>query len=299
MGQDAPAIHRLRPPLIDSMLPKLLTPFWLTTAATIGSVAVSLLVTWGVLTALNGSPPLIAYLLAGFIPAIFAPMIVLPLALVLARLKRVGSELASLAHTDALTGLPNRRAFFERSEAILSEVKNGPPVAAMMIDVDRFKAINDEFGHAGGDALLTAIGNAIADAVAASGAPRSVAARLGGEEFAVLVSGLVPTAVARLADRICAAGRQTKVTMAGVEIASTVSIGVATRTGSSGIDPLLKLADDAVYIAKRGGRDRWAFASGHGTAPEARDAHPRAVRLAMRAQPGAPPGEPNPPMIAS
>jgi diguanylate cyclase (GGDEF)-like protein len=284
------------------MLQKLLTPLWLTAAATLGSVAVSLLVTWGVLTAVDGPPPPIAYLLAGLIPAIFAPVVILPLALLLARLKRVGSELASLAHTDALTGLPNRRAFFERSEAILSAAESGLPIAAMMIDVDRFKTINDEFGHAGGDALLTAIGNAIADAVAVSGAPRSVAARLGGEEFAVLVSGLVPSAVARLADRICAVGRQTRVIMAGVEIASTVSIGVATRTGPSRIDPLLKLADDAVYLAKHGGRDRWAFASGHGSPPETREAQLRTIRLARRAQPAAgepqASAEPNPPMIA-
>jgi diguanylate cyclase (GGDEF)-like protein len=267
------------------MYHKLLTPLRLTIAATIGSVLVSLAVTWAVLNvAVDGAPPPVAYFLAAGIPAVFAPMVVFPLGLLLARLDRVSRELASLAHTDTLTGLPNRRAFFEEAETILSAADGARPVAALMIDVDRFKAINDDFGHAGGDVLLTAIGGAIAGAVASSGAARSVVARLGGEEFAVVVSGLVPTAVARLADHICTAGRRTRVTFGEVEIASTVSVGVATLTdaGTATIDPLLKLADDAMYLAKHGGRDRWAFAGRHAPPMEGRDLRPIALRRTER-----------------
>jgi diguanylate cyclase (GGDEF)-like protein len=264
------------------MYQKLLTPLRLTALATIGSVAVSLVATWVVLKVVSGSVPMIAYALSGAIPAVFAPMIIFPLGLLLARLDRVSRELASLAHTDALTGLPNRRAFFERAEGILSHAGGAAPVAAMMIDVDRFKAVNDQFGHAGGDALLTAIGKSIAGAVAASGAPDSVVARLGGEEFTVLVSGLAPTAVARLADHVCAAGRQAKVIFAGVEIGSTVSVGVATHPEAATIDPLLKLADDAMYLAKHGGGDRWAFAGRHAPPSEGRDLRPNALRRGER-----------------
>ena len=107
------------------MYHKLLTPLRLTVAATVGSIAVSLAVTWTVLHAVVGSPPPVAYLLAGGIPAIFVPMVVFPLGILLARLGRVSRELASLAHTDALTGLPNRRAFFERAEAIPDEANPG------------------------------------------------------------------------------------------------------------------------------------------------------------------------------
>jgi diguanylate cyclase (GGDEF)-like protein len=281
------------------MYHKLLTPIRLTMAATLGSVLVSIAITWAVLNAVDGAPPPVAYLLAGGIPAIFAPMVVFPLGLLLARLGRVSRELASLAHTDALTGLPNRRAFFEQAEAILVRTEGTAPVAAMMIDVDRFKAINDDFGHAGGDVLLTAIGTAVAGAVGSTGAPHSVVARLGGEEFAVLVVGLVPTAVARLADHLCAAGRRTKVTLGGVEIASTVSVGVATRTEAASIDTLLKLADDAMYLAKRGGRDRWAFAGRHSPPIEDRDLRSIALRQSERIPASQiPVAESNPPLAA-
>jgi diguanylate cyclase (GGDEF)-like protein len=278
---------------------KLLTPLRLTVAATSGSILVSLAVTWAVLKVAVGDPPPVAYLLAGGIPAIFAPMVVFPLGFLLARLGRISRELASLAHTDALTGLPNRRAFFEQAEAILARTEATAPVAAIMIDVDRFKAINDDFGHAGGDMLLTAIGRAIAGVVRASGAPHSVVARLGGEEFAVLVSGLVPTAVARLADHICAAGRQTRVTLGDVEIASTVSVGVATHTEPATIDPLLKLADDAMYLAKRGGRDRWAFAGRHAPVIETWDLRSMVLRRTERIPASQIPAtEENPPLAA-
>jgi diguanylate cyclase (GGDEF)-like protein len=281
------------------MYQKLLTPLRLTMTATIGSIAVSLAATWVVLQAVSGKVPLIACVLAGSIPAVFVPMIVFPLGLLLARLDRVSRELASLAHTDALTGLPNRRAFFERADGILSHADGAGPVAAMMIDVDRFKAVNDRFGHAGGDALLTAIGKSIAGAVAASGAPGSVVARLGGEEFAVLVSGLVPTAVARLADHTCAAGRQAKVTFGGVEIGSTVSVGVATHSEATTIDPLLKLADDAMYLAKHAGGDRWAFAGRYAPAAEELDQRAIALRRIERVPASQiPAAEFNPPLAA-
>jgi diguanylate cyclase (GGDEF)-like protein len=95
--------------------------------------------------------------------------------------------------------------------------------------------------------------------VAATSAERSVVARLGGEEFAVLVVGLAPSAIARLADHVCAAGRRAQTIFNEKTIGSTVSVGVA-MLKSGGIDALLKSADDAVYEAKRSGRDRWAFA---------------------------------------
>ncbi|MBN8995744.1 MAG: GGDEF domain-containing protein [Rhizobiales bacterium] len=282
------------------MYQKILTPFRLTALVTLASVAVSVGVTWAVMMAVfDGPGPYIAYALAGLLPAFFVPVIVLPLAFLLQRLRRVGKELESLALTDALTGLPNRRAFFERGEAILAGAAAGVPVAAMMIDVDRFKAVNDEFGHAGGDALLTVIGKTIFDTVAAAGASESVVARLGGEEFALIVGGLVPTAVARLADRLCQAGREARATMGGATYGSTVSVGVAMRPGRTGIDSFLKLADDAVYLAKRSGRDRWAFSNGQASAPAGEMRMP-VMRRPGRLPPAPPPAsiDPNPPMIA-
>lgn len=284
------------------MLQKILTPFRLTALATLGSILVSLAVTWGVLSVVfDGPAPAVAYLLAAFIPATAAPVIVLPLALLLARLRRIGKELEGLALTDALTGLPNRRAFFERGEAILSGTAAGVPVGAMMIDVDCFKAINDHFGHAGGDELLVVLGRTIAETVAAASPTEAIVARLGGEEFALVVTGLPPTAVARLADRVCLAGRTAQAQMGGVSFGSTVSVGVAMRTGRAGIDAFLKLADDAVYLAKRSGRDRWAFS---GALPQngaaALDGR-GSVRRTERAEIDSPVTDvtTNPPMMAS
>lgn len=281
------------------MLQKLLTPFRLTALATFGSILVSLAVTWAVLSIVfDGPAPAVAYLLAGLIPAAFAPIVVLPLALLLARLRRIGKELEGLALTDVLTGLPNRRAFFERGEAILSAAGAHVPVGAMMVDVDCFKAINDQFGHAGGDALLVVIGRAIAETVAQAGPAEAVVARLGGEEFALIVTGLPPTAVARLADRVCLAGRTVQADMGGITFGSTVSVGVAMRTGRSGIDAFLKLADDAVYLAKRSGRDRWAFSGAlppaGGAAADARSAIRRPDREAVPP----PDSTAHPPMMA-
>ena len=108
--------------------------------------------------------------------------------------------------------------------------------------------------------MLKAVAAAVRDAVAAAGAADWTVARFGGEEFAVLIDGLVPTAVARLADRICAEVRRLRHDDAG-RARGTVSVGVAFRTPGMSIDRLLKAADDAVYAAKRGGRDRWAFAT--------------------------------------
>ena len=93
-------------------------------------------------------------------------------------------------------------------------------------------------------------------------------ARLGGEEFVALVDGLAPSAVGRLAERIC--NQVHRSVGAGERLEPvTVSVGVAFRKPGQGIDKLLKAADDAVYAAKRAGRDRWAFATdGAAPAPE-------------------------------
>ncbi len=107
--------------------------------------------------------------------------------------------------------------------------------------------------------MLKRVAGVIRDEVAAAGAGTWTVARLGGEEFAVLADRLVPSAVARLADRIC--GQVHRWVGAGDSLEPvTVSIGVAFRAPAMSVDRLLKAADDAVYAAKANGRDRWAFA---------------------------------------
>jgi len=203
--------------------------------------------------------PVLNFLAIG-LPAAIAPMIVYPLLVINGRQRTLRLELERLVRTDVLTELPNRRAFFESARPFLdARVAMDAPLTAMMIDVDHFKRINDSYGHDAGDLVLKRIAGVIRDEVAASGSGNWIVARLGGEEFAVIADGLVPTAVARLAERIC--GQVHRWVGAGESLEPvTVSVGVAFRAAGTGIDKLLKAADDAVYAAKRGGRDRWAFA---------------------------------------
>jgi diguanylate cyclase (GGDEF)-like protein len=156
-----------------------------------------------------------------------------------------------------LTDLPNRRAFFESAESMLATPSTADhPVAALMIDVDHFKAINDTHGHGRGDEVLRALATTIRDAVAEATPADWTVARLGGEEFAVLTAGLAPTEVARLGERICHMARQICRELPPPAITTTVSVGVALRQGNEDIDELLRAADDAVYGAKQAGRDR-------------------------------------------
>ena len=195
------------------------------------------------------------------IPVVVVPALVYPLLWAIRRQRELHAELERLAHIDALTELPNRRAFFEFARAVVKrQTIVGTPLAAMMIDVDRFKSINDSFGHDHGDMVLKRIAETILSEVTGIEAPRWIVARLGGEEFVAMVDGVAPSAIGRLAERIC--NQVHRSVGAGERLDPvTVSVGVAFRKPGQGIDKLLKAADDAVYAAKRAGRDRWSFAA--------------------------------------
>jgi diguanylate cyclase (GGDEF)-like protein len=158
------------------------------------------------------------------------------------------------AETDMLTGLANRRAFFDQSEAKLAEARRTlRPASVLLIDVDRFKAINDTYGHAGGDAVLVALARTISQHLR----PNEVFGRLGGEEFGCLLPE-TPLGTAS----IIAEGLRARI--AGLEIRNgddvirvSVSIGVSATTSTpGGLDRLLADADAGLYQAKRDGRDR-------------------------------------------
>ena len=158
----------------------------------------------------------IAYLLAGILPAVVAPIGLYPFARANARLRRMRTELERVARTDVLTNLPNRRGFFQASEAILARAVAPPAtIALLMADVDHFKTVNDTNGHDAGDTMLQIVGETIRDSVALTAANDWTVARLGGEEFVALVEGLVPSAVGRLAERICQSVRKIEVSHRG------------------------------------------------------------------------------------
>ncbi|KFC65124.1 diguanylate cyclase [Massilia sp. LC238] len=155
---------------------------------------------------------------------------------------------------DYLTGLANRRAFFEAAEQELTRSLTVPrPTAVIAIDADHFKAINDRYGHPGGDVVLQHLAAILGETFREV----DVVARIGGEEFAVLLPSTNLPRAAVVAERLRSAVASQVVHFDGHRIQYTVSAGVASLAeGEGGIDLLLKRADQALYAAKRQGRNR-------------------------------------------
>ena len=188
-----------------------------------------------------------------------APIFLLLLLRAVAERDKAYARLDALARTGPLTGLANRRAFLEHAQAFLSAAaRSGAPLALLLLGIDRFKAVNDRFGHDAGDAVLRAVAAALRGAIRVGDLP----VRWGSEEFAVLLPGTdLPAAVA-LAERLRAAVRDGVPHPAGGRV--TVSIGAA-RLGpgppDAALDAALRIADAALYRAKASGRDRVEAAS--------------------------------------
>ena len=156
------------------------------------------------------------------------------------------------AATDALTGLPNRRYFDEFVSLLARRRRAGDAVGILMVDIDKFKALNDTHGHATGDEVLRAVAGAIVGAVREDDVP----ARFGGEEFVVLLRNPDPGVAVEVGERIRAAVRGLDLRRYGVRSVS-VSVGVAVaEEPDQPIEDLIATADRALYRAKRAGRDR-------------------------------------------
>ena len=156
------------------------------------------------------------------------------------------------ASTDALTGLPNRRYFDEFCGLLARRRRADDAVGVLMIDIDKFKVLNDTHGHSTGDEVLRAVGGAIISAVREDDVP----ARYGGEEFVVLLRNPTPEIALDVGERVRAAVAALDMRRLGVRGVS-VSVGVAVaRHADQSIDELIAQADRALYRAKRAGRDR-------------------------------------------
>lgn len=167
-------------------------------------------------------------------------------------------QLLKIAHLDELTELFNRRAFFEQGALLLAQNKQlEKPSCILMIDLDHFKSINDKFGHAAGDACLRHVAEIIRNHMR----ERDVAARIGGEEFAVALADVDRPQAERVSLRLVERIASQPLHFDGYDIALTVSVGgILNRNSARPLDDLLNDADTALYAAKAGGRNQFKFA---------------------------------------
>ncbi len=170
------------------------------------------------------------------------------------QLQAANAELAWMASTDSLTGASNRRHFLECAGVEAGRARrNGLPISLLALDIDHFKAVNDEYGHQAGDAVLKALVEGIAETLR----PHDVIGRIGGEEFMVLLPDTSHAAAAVLAERIRSKVEGLDIPIEGETLRVTVSIGIA-EFGLDGDtqDAVFKAADDRLYRAKHAGRNR-------------------------------------------
>jgi two-component system, cell cycle response regulator len=165
------------------------------------------------------------------------------------RLKSAQLHLVRLAETDSLTGLLNRRAFFERLQPLLHRPGKDVPLSAVLIDIDYFKKINDTYGHDAGDGVIKRVAQEIANRA-------EIVGRVGGEEFAMILDNHDEAKAFRVVDSLRRTLERLPQGSAGQPFSATCSFGIAAMMAGDTADTLLKRADVALYQAKLGGRNR-------------------------------------------
>ncbi|MBW8368833.1 MAG: diguanylate cyclase [Arenimonas sp.] len=173
------------------------------------------------------------------------------------QLKDAESRLEQMARFDALTGLANRRYFDERLSAAIARCRRQEaPLSVLYLDIDKFKPINDAHGHEAGDQVLRQFAQRLKACVREG----DLAARIGGDEFALLVEGVEgPADAESVAAKVIATMAQ-PVDLGGTSLTVTTSIGVAFSRRSLSADRLVVTADEALYAAKAAGRNTWRIA---------------------------------------
>lgn len=245
---------------METLLPKLRITsnrlvFSLLAVITSISVAVPVVSIATALAFIRGLPPH-AYWgilsLAAIIPLLIAPPIAIGALSVLRLLTITIDRLDNCVRYDPLTGLLTRLY-------LLNQIREQLAIGGtfLMIDADHFKSVNDTYGHDIGDEALKCLANVLRAALP----PDALAGRLGGEEFGVFLPAKANVEAAHLADALCNAMRRSGKIIAGHRINLTISIGVAQHRPSNTLEQTMKLADEALYHAKRTGRDRYHIAA--------------------------------------
>ena len=194
-----------------------------------------------------------AILTAGAVPIAVAPWMTWMTLRSLSGGDQTRDELESLVRTDPMTGILNRRGFAERAQPMCAAARRGRMLCALVLDLDHFKDINDGFGHAAGDTVLTEIAQRLTATLRAT----DVVARLGGEEFAALLPRTPFEEALDVAERLRAIVGQYEVLHEGRILRVSTSVGVAEYdSGDTCVEDMLRRADAALYEAKAAGRNR-------------------------------------------
>lgn len=190
----------------------------------------------------------------------------MPMAFLALTREEYQAQLLTASRTDFLTGLGNRHGFFEQGTQLLAESGTDRSVSLLAIDLDHFKAINDRYGHGVGDEVLKLFASVARDMAG----PDGIVARLGGEEFVILLPGKGCKAARIVGEAVSARFAEEAARSDGLGVPVTVSIGVAeAKPGRSDLPSLLSAADRALYQAKALGRNRVEVASSTGVAAAA------------------------------
>ena len=170
------------------------------------------------------------------------------------RQQQYTSQLMDIASKDFLTGISNRREFFFLANREMTRSKrDSSSLTALMLDIDHFKRVNDTLGHQVGDRVIGGFARLVSEHIR----DFDVFARIGGEEFVVLLIGASQDKATEIAERLCRVVREQIFNGNTMEqVRCTVSIGLAAWDNSESVDKLLSRADDALYTAKRSGRDQ-------------------------------------------
>lgn len=174
--------------------------------------------------------------------------------------KAILAQAHELANTDVLTFLPNRRKIVSSlQEEVIRSNRYGMPLSISILDLDHFKMVNDTYGHTAGDEVL----RSVAARLRAHIRHPDTIGRYGGEEFLIVLPNSEMQAAAEQASRLCQQVRKLRIDVNENVLSMTISIGIAQfRIGQENWEEFLHRADEAMYQAKKAGRDRWALAKG-------------------------------------
>jgi len=216
----------------------------------------ALLVTAALITFVSGSVRATELALAAAVAGILTIPISYKIGKLVRDLERSRTALRHLAQVDALTGLANRGYFFRRAEQLLHpDATPVWPLSALMIDVDRFKAINDDGGHAVGDQVLSQVARLLEHNLRGG----DFVARYGGEEFVALLPTTDKSTAMAIAERMRLAIAEDPLLRQLAQRTVTISIGVSETSDEVPVDAVMLAADRALYTAKADGRNRTAF----------------------------------------